>query len=89
VSQNSFITRNQVGMGFWEKSWFSGSEAAAGTKTTPIEECTVESVNVSLPQNKGRIIFSSERDIDLYELEWTFGDGWSRRPMRKVKKFWA
>lgn len=72
-------------MGFW-KSWFSGSEAAAGTKTTPIEEHPVESVGGST-QNGDRIIFSTERDIDLYELEELCDAvGWSRRPMRKVKK---
>ncbi len=72
-------------MGFW-KSWFSGSEAAAGTKTTPIEEHPVESVGGST-QSGDRIIFSTERDIDLYELEELCDAvGWSRRPMRKVKK---
>jgi ribosomal protein S18 acetylase RimI-like enzyme len=71
-------------MGFW-KSWFSGSEVA-GTKTTLIEENSVESVGGS-PQSSDRIIFSSERDIDLYELEELCDAvGWSRRPMRKVKK---
>jgi ribosomal protein S18 acetylase RimI-like enzyme len=72
-------------MGFW-KSWFSGSETATGTKITPIEEHTAESVGGS-PQNREQIIFSSERDIDLYELEeLCHAVGWSRRPMRKVKK---
>lgn len=72
-------------MVFW-KSWFSGSEAAAGTKTTPIEEHTAEAMGVS-PQSGERIIFSSERDIDLYELEELCNAvGWSRRPLRKVKK---
>ncbi len=73
-------------MGFW-KSWFSGSEATAGTKTTPIEEhTTAEAMGVS-PQSGERIIFSSDRDIDLYELEeLCTAVGWSRRPLRKVKK---
>ncbi len=72
-------------MGFW-KSWFSGSETAAGTKITPIEEHTAGSVGGS-PQKGEQIIFSSERDIDLYELEELCDAvGWSRRPMRKVKK---
>ncbi|WP_369769896.1 GNAT family N-acetyltransferase [Gloeocapsa sp. PCC 73106] len=36
---------------------------------------------------QSRIIFSTERDIDLYELE-ELCDlvGWARRPLRKVKK---
>lgn len=72
-------------MGFW-KSWFSGSDVAAGTKTTPSEELTVEAVTASSPSGE-RIIFSAERDIDLYELEELCDAvGWARRPMRKVKK---
>lgn len=72
-------------MSFW-KSWFSSSETVVGTKTTPIEEYTAETMGVS-PQNGERIIFSGERDIDLYELEeLCTAVGWSRRPLRKVKK---
>ena len=72
-------------MGFW-KSWFSGSEATAGIKTTPIEEQTVEVVGGSSPSGES-IIFSTERDIDLYELEELCDSvGWARRPLRKVKK---
>lgn len=72
-------------MGFW-KSWFSGSEAAAGTKTAPVEEQTVEAVGGSSP-NGGSIVFSCDRDIDLYELEELCDSvGWARRPLRKVKK---
>ena len=72
-------------MGFW-KSWFSGSEPAAGTKTAPVEEQTVEAVGGSSP-NGGSIVFSCDRDIDLYELEELCDSvGWARRPLRKVKK---
>ncbi len=82
-------------MGFW-KTWFSGSEAAAIAKATQIEEQNVEAAG-DLPQDgdvaagnlslKERITFSSERDIDLYELEELCNAvGWSRRPLRKVKK---
>jgi len=68
------------------KSWFSGSEAAAATKIAPIEEHTTEAVSGST-QSGERIIFSSEPDIDLYELEELCDAvGWSRRPLRKVKK---
>jgi len=49
------------------ESWFSGSEAAAATKIAPIEEHTTEAVSGS--KSGERIIFSSEPDIDLYELE--------------------
>ena len=72
-------------MGFW-KSWFSGSEATAPTKTTPVEDQTVETVSSSSPNGES-IIFSTERDIDLYELEELCDSvGWARRPLRKVKK---
>ena len=72
-------------MGFW-KSWFSVPEAVAETKVTPIEEHSAEAGGSS-SQASERIIFSSERDIDLYELEELCNAvGWSRRPLRKVKK---
>lgn len=76
-------------MGFW-KSWFGGPEAAVGTKTTPIEEHStdiVEHGDRSENAAASRIIFSSGREIDLYELEELCDAvGWSRRPLRKVKK---
>ncbi|ARV62302.1 GNAT family N-acetyltransferase [Nostocales cyanobacterium HT-58-2] len=80
-------------MGFW-KTWFSTSEATSTTKTTPFEEYAVETVgnssssSVGAPhQHETRIVFSTERDIDLYELEELCDSvGWSRRPLRKVKK---
>ena len=76
---------NCVGMGFW-KTWFSTPESLATNKTAAVNEHTaaVES-NSSL--DKDQIIFSTERDIDLYELEELCDAvGWSRRPLRKVKK---
>lgn len=76
-------------MGFW-KSWFGSSESAVGTKTKPIEEHieVVESGDrPGVAATGSRIVFSSERDIDLYELEELCNAvGWSRRPLRKVKK---
>ena len=76
---------NHVGMGFW-KTWFSTSEAAETTRTTPLEQMSSESVGDSNPSSE-RIIFSTERDLDLYELEELCDAvGWSRRPLRKVKK---
>ncbi|MUL37622.1 GNAT family N-acetyltransferase [Gloeocapsopsis dulcis] len=81
-------------MGFW-KSWFSGSELTAGIKTTADEEYAIASASVAAPNSDrpeksgagDRIIFSSEREIDLYELEELCDAvGWSRRPLRKVKK---
>lgn len=80
-------------MGFW-KTWFSTSEATSTTRTTPLEEYAVETVGNSssnsvgeVQQQETRIVFSTERDIDLYELEELCDSvGWSRRPLRKVKK---
>jgi GNAT superfamily N-acetyltransferase len=79
-------------MGFW-KTWFSTSETASTTRTTPLEEYTAETVGnsnssgVGEHQPEARIVFSTERDIDLYELEELCDSvGWSRRPLRKVKK---
>ncbi len=77
-------------MGFW-KSFFSSSDAAA--PQTQFEGDAVEGTSESpsdmqrdRPEN-GRIFFSTEREIDLYELEELCDAvGWSRRPMRKVKK---
>jgi len=74
-------------MGFW-KSFFSGSEATTPSKTIALEEY-VEARNgdSSATGTTGRICFSTERNIDLYELEELCDAvGWSRRPLRKVKK---
>jgi ribosomal protein S18 acetylase RimI-like enzyme len=71
-------------MGFW-KSLFSGSETSSTAKTTPVEEFAPE--GVSDRSTTSRIFFSTDRDIDLYELEELCDAvGWSRRPLRKVKK---
>lgn len=79
-------------MGFW-KSLFSGSEVASTSNTAQLEE-VVEAYSESPVEtfrdrtaNSGRIFFSTTRDIDLYELEELCDSvGWSRRPLRKVKK---
>jgi aralkylamine N-acetyltransferase len=63
-------------MGFW-KSLFSGSSAA-----TPAKKIGLRQV---VNQN-GQIYFSTDRNIDLYELEELCDAvGWSRRPIRKVR----
>ncbi|MDZ7961030.1 MAG: GNAT family N-acetyltransferase [Aulosira sp. DedQUE10] len=72
-------------MGFW-KTWFSTSESTAPARTGSFEEMSAEVMGNSSP-NSDRIVFSTERDIDLYELEELCDAvGWSRRPLRKVKK---
>jgi len=70
-------------MGFW-KSLFSASDAAA-PKPAPIEG--YGSQEVATTSGGSRVFFSTDREIDLYELEELCDAvGWSRRPLRKVKK---
>jgi len=84
-SKYRFYLTHCIGMGFW-KGWFSGSETATGTKTTPVEEEAVESMGFSALSGES-IVFSTDRNIDLYELEELCDAvGWARRPLRKVKK---
>ncbi|BAY28296.1 GNAT family N-acetyltransferase [Calothrix sp. FACHB-156] len=72
-------------MGFW-KTWFSTSESTAATRTGAFEEMSADVMGNSSPSSD-RIVFSTEREIDLYELEELCDAvGWSRRPLRKVKK---
>ncbi|BCL36847.1 GNAT family N-acetyltransferase [Nostoc sp. MS1] len=80
-------------MGFW-KTWFSTPESGT-SKTQSFEDQTLDATGNSNPKsdasagtrNAERIVFSTERDIDLYELEELCDAvGWSRRPLRKVKK---
>ncbi|NJM27898.1 MAG: GNAT family N-acetyltransferase [Pseudanabaena sp. RU_4_16] len=64
-------------MGFW-KSLFSVSDTAETPKKPRLRQVANQS---------GQIFFSTERDIDLYELEELCDSvGWSRRPIRKVRK---
>lgn len=71
-------------MVFW-KRLFSNSEAVTNPEITNFEGELLDVESEHNPQ--ARILFSTERDIDLYELE-TLCDrvGWARRPLRKVKK---
>ncbi|QQE65425.1 GNAT family N-acetyltransferase [Leptolyngbya sp. BL0902] len=70
-------------MGFW-KSLFNGSDGA-----TPGESEASGTVLEAIPEQRGSstIIFSTDREIDLYELEELCNAvGWARRPIRKVRK---
>jgi len=63
-------------MGFW-KSLFSSSSATAPAKKTGLRQ---------VANQNGQIYFSTDRNIDLYELEELCDAvGWSRRPIRKVR----
>lgn len=71
-------------MVFWKKL-FSNSDAVATSETTEFsgELLNLENQETSEPQ----IVFSTDRDLDLYELEELCDRvGWARRPLRKVKK---
>lgn len=70
-------------MGFW-KSFFSSPDAA--TTPTTFDGDAVKEID-NRTDGSSRIFFSTERDLDLYELEELCDAvGWSRRPMRKVRK---
>lgn len=70
-------------MGFW-KSLFTTSDTAIAPQPSSAE------ANVPLRQSTEegeRLFFSTDREIDLYDLEELCDAvGWSRRPLRKVKK---
>lgn len=71
-------------MVFWKKL-FSSSDTVSTSETTEFggELFSLDSQDTSQLQ----IIFSTERDIDFYELEELCDRvGWARRPLRKVKK---
>lgn len=71
-------------MVFWKKL-FSSSDAVDAAESTRLKEdlFNLENNDSSRPQ----IIFSTEKDIDFYELEELCDRvGWARRPLRKVKK---
>jgi ribosomal protein S18 acetylase RimI-like enzyme len=70
-------------MGFW-KSLFTTSDATAPKS---VQASTYIDSGDSSSSAPSRIFFSADRDIDLYDLEELCDAvGWSRRPLRKVKK---
>ncbi|MEA5598240.1 GNAT family N-acetyltransferase [Rivularia sp. UHCC 0363] len=73
-------------MGFW-KTWFNANDVVTTKATHEFEEHSATSSVNNDHRSGDRIVFSTERDIDLYELEELCDAvGWSRRPLRKVKK---
>ncbi|NET55062.1 MAG: GNAT family N-acetyltransferase [Symploca sp. SIO2E6] len=70
-------------MGFW-KSFFSSSDTALSQKQY---EGDIVEGTINRTDNRTRIFFSTDREVDLYDLEELCDAvGWSRRPLRKVKK---
>lgn len=71
-------------MVFWKKL-FSSSDATLTAEPPHFSGEYIEVSRDSLGQS--RIFFSTDRELDLYELEELCDAvGWARRPMRKVKK---
>ena len=76
-------------MGFW-KNLFNAETATAprgGVVEAFVPPMDGNSQTKAGSPPVGRIFFSTDREIDLYELEELCDAvGWSRRPLRKVKK---
>ena len=70
-------------MGFW-KSLFTTSDVASASQQTATAGYISDAKGTDA---NTRIFFSTDRTIDLYELEELCDAvGWSRRPIRKVRK---
>lgn len=70
-------------MGFW-KNLFIGSDGAVPGDASPTGT-VLEAIPD--PSDGNAILFSTDREIDLYELEELCNAvGWARRPIRKVRK---
>lgn len=78
-------------MGFW-KSLFGSSNGASAQTLAPANGSIGTALSISSNGRgsksiQSKITFSKDREIDLYELEELCDAvGWSRRPIRKVKK---
>ena len=69
-------------MVFWKKIFNSDSPTAEPTE----HSSEVATIDDSIAA-EAEIVFSTDREIDLYELEELCDRvGWARRPLRKVKK---
>jgi len=69
---------------FWKKL-FSTSESLTTAETEEFPGEIFSTGRESITQSQ--IMFSTERDIDIYELEELCDRvGWARRPLRKVRK---
>ena len=71
-------------MVFWKKL-FSNSDTVATSKIGEVSDELLNSADQNSEQPQ--IQFSTDRELDLYELEELCDRvGWARRPLRKVKK---
>jgi ribosomal protein S18 acetylase RimI-like enzyme len=72
-------------MGFW-KNLFSSAGSSPGISIGQASGMRVEELQ-NYATGTVRLFFSTDRDIDLYELEELCDAvGWARRPLRKVRK---
>ncbi len=68
-------------MVFWKRFFTPTPSNSATLSTTGTEEFVIDQ------ESQSRVFFSTDREIDLYELEELCDAvGWARRPIRKVKK---
>lgn len=71
-------------MGFW-KDLFNNSDATGTSQTLQSQGEILRQAGESV--GEARIVVSTDRNLDLYELEELCDAvGWSRRPLRKVRK---
>jgi ribosomal protein S18 acetylase RimI-like enzyme len=71
-------------MSFW-KSLFTTSNTVTASEATRRESDMLELSSDSARES--RIVFSTDREIDVYQLEEICDRvGWARRPLRKVRK---
>jgi aralkylamine N-acetyltransferase len=71
-------------MGFWKKL-LNNSAAATAPEDNYFEGDMIITKRETAPET--RICFSTQRELDLYELEELCDRvGWARRPLRKVRK---
>ncbi len=77
-------------MGFWKNLFNSGGSAIATVDSSnggPSQVIGQVANPLAKPGTGSRLYFSKDRNLDLYELEELCDAvGWSRRPLRKVKK---
>ena len=77
-------------MSFWKSLFNNESVSPSSQAVIPLDPSSIASpaeVTRSNEGTEGRIVFSKDRTLDLYELEELCDAvGWSRRPLRKVKK---
>ncbi|MEY2984469.1 MAG: N-acetyltransferase family [Cyanobacteriota bacterium] len=68
-------------MVFWKRIFTPTPSNSATLSTTGTEEFVIDQ------ESQSRVFFSTDREIDFYELEELCDAvGWARRPIRKVKK---